>query len=57
MYDRNVILRYLDNPTRIAFWTVDEMAALFVPLALGFIFRFPVTGVVLSIVIYIFKIK
>ena len=26
--------------------------ALFVPLALGFIFRFPVTGVVLSIAIY-----
>jgi conjugal transfer pilus assembly protein TraL len=52
MYDRNVILRYLDNPTRIAFWTVDEMAALFVPLALGCIFSFPITGVILSIVIY-----
>ena len=53
MYDKNVILRYLDNPTRIAFWTIDEIAAIFVPSASGFIFGFPITGVGLCIIIFI----
>lgn len=53
MYDKNVILRYLDNPTRIGFWTIDEMAILFLPIAFGCIFGFPVSGLVLSVVGYI----
>lgn len=52
MYDKNIILRYLDNPTRIAFWTVDEMAALFLPIAIGCIFGFPVTGLAMSVASY-----
>ncbi|WP_165379549.1 type IV conjugative transfer system protein TraL [Rickettsiales endosymbiont of Peranema trichophorum] len=52
MYDRNVILRYLDSPTRIAFWTTDEMSALFLPISLGCLFKFPMTGLVLSILTY-----
>ena len=56
MYHRNVILRYLDNPTRIAFWTVDEIATLFLPVSIGCIFGFPVTGFILSVVLY-FSLK
>jgi type IV conjugative transfer system protein TraL len=51
-YDRNVILRYLDNPTRIAFWTLDEMGVLFIPIALGCIFSFPILGMMLSVSSY-----
>jgi len=53
MYDRNVILRYLDNPTRIAFWTIDEMAALFVPSMFGCIFQFVGIGVLMSVGTYL----
>ncbi|CAL7960200.1 conjugal transfer pilus assembly protein TraL [Alphaproteobacteria bacterium] len=53
MYDRNVILRYLDNPTRIAFWTIDEISMLFLPSMLGCIFGFPVSGLFISIVSYV----
>ncbi len=53
MYDRNVILRYLDNPTRLAFWTVDEMAALFCPVAAGCLFGFPLIGAIGSALSYV----
>lgn len=48
MYDNNVILRYLNNPTRIAFWTIDEMSALFIPVSMGCLFRFPLIGLMIS---------
>ena len=49
-YDKNVILRYLDSPSRIAFWTIDEMGVLFAPAAFGFIFEFPIIGIAISVV-------
>ena len=52
MYDKNVILRYLDSPSRIAFWTLDEIALLFLPPAIGFIFEFPIIGIVISAIGY-----
>lgn len=52
MYDRHFIMRYLDNPTRIAFWTVDEMAILFLPIAIGCLFGFAFTGLIISAISY-----
>lgn len=53
MYDKNVILRYLDSPTRIAFWTIDEISSLFLPIAFGCIFKFPLIGLILSAFLYL----
>jgi type IV conjugative transfer system protein TraL len=52
MYNRNVILRYIDAPSRIAFWTMDEARGLLIPASLGFLFGFPLIGLVLSIACY-----
>lgn len=52
-YDKNVILRYLDSPSRIAFWTIDEIGVLFLPAAFGFIFEFPIIGIAISVVGYL----
>lgn len=50
--DRNVILRYVDAPNRIAFWTMDEAKALLIPASLGLLFYFPLTGLGVSIFSY-----
>ena len=50
MYNNNIILRYLDAPSRIAFWTMDEAKALLGPLSLGLLFGFPLLGFSLSII-------
>ncbi len=53
MYTRNVILKYIDAPSRIAFWTVDEAKALLIPLSLGLLFSFPIIGFLISITSYV----
>jgi conjugal transfer pilus assembly protein TraL len=50
--NKNVILRYMDAPGRIAFWTMDEAKALLIPLSLGLLFYFPLTGLGVSIFSY-----
>jgi conjugal transfer pilus assembly protein TraL len=52
MYNKNVILKYVDAPSRIAFWTMDEAKALLIPGGLGFLFGFPLIGLGLSIACY-----
>ncbi|MEO0347720.1 MAG: type IV conjugative transfer system protein TraL [Pseudomonadota bacterium] len=47
-YNRNVILKYLDSPSRFAFWTIDELLALMVPFLGGFILEIPLKGIILS---------
>ncbi|RYE15441.1 MAG: type IV conjugative transfer system protein TraL [Rickettsiales bacterium] len=53
MYNRNVILRYLDAPLRIAFWTIDEAQAIIIPLSIGLVFGWPLLGVISSIGCYL----
>lgn len=42
----------MDAPNRIAFWTVDEAQALLIPSAIGFLFGFPLIGLLLSLFLY-----
>jgi conjugal transfer pilus assembly protein TraL len=53
-YDKNRILRYLDSPSRVGFWTIDEAVALILPSTLGLLFEFPLTGIFLSVATYMF---
>lgn len=53
MNTRNIIFKYVDSPSRIAFWTVDEAQALFIPISLGLLFSFALTGLVISIISYV----
>lgn len=52
-YDKYVILRYLDNPVRILFWTIDEMLIVFAPIAIGFISGFPGISLIIATLGYL----
>ncbi len=47
--DKYYIPRYLDEPMKIAFMTLDEGVSLVVPLLLGlFLFNAPIIGIVIG---------
>lgn len=48
-YHRNVILKYLDSPSRFAFWTIDEISILLVPFFSGFLLDAPLRGIICAI--------
>lgn len=50
MYNRNIILIYLDAPSRVAFFTMDEAMALLVPFFAGLLFGFPGSGTIIGLV-------
>lgn len=52
MYDRHYILKYMDAPSRVAFWTMDEAQALFIPSGFGFLFGFPLIGLLVALILY-----
>lgn len=44
------IPKYLDEPFRLLFWTVDESIFLFIPIGLGIHLGYTVTGIFLGVI-------
>lgn len=53
MYDHHTILRYLDNPSKIGFWTIDEFLCAFLPFSILALADLFFIGALSSIATYI----
>ena len=52
-YNRNIILIYLDAPSRVGFLPIDEALYLLLPFFAGLLLGFPGTGSLLGILGFI----